>query len=155
MGIFDFLRAPAPQQHPQLGLLHYSGGRWRGIIELEQGKRVPLFLPGTRSGPLPEGLQLAEGAPDWWTRVRPAVETEIYAHYTVGREAGISDMPELTRASDVWPSVTLSSVEIRPHRSLDELQVAIRVSWDDEHTLGALVRDAALVELNGSILELR
>ena len=92
MSIFDFLRAAEPYEHPTLGTLRYSGGRWRGTI-------------GT--------------------------------------------------SGDLWTHVTLSSVEIKPYRSINELQVALRTAWDDEHTLGALVRDAELVELNGSILEPR
>lgn len=32
------------------------------------------------------------------------------------------------------------------------LEVAYRVPWDDEHTLGAHFADGVLVELNGSIL---
>ena len=155
MGILDFLRAPPPRQHPQLGSLQYSRGRWRGSIDLLGGARIPVSLPGPRGGPLPEGLRLAERAPDWWARVRPAVEKELYEHYTAGRDGGVADLPDIASSGDVWTHVTLSSVEIQPHRSLDELQVAIRAAWDDEHTLGALVRDASLVELNGSILEPR
>ena len=33
------------------------------------------------------------------------------------------------------------------------IQLAYRVSWDDDHTLGACLRDGRLIELNGSILE--
>ena len=31
----------------------------------------------------------------------------------------------------------------------------MRAAWDEEHTLGALIRQGELVELNGSILEPR
>lgn len=155
MGIFDFLRSPPPQQHPQLGPLAYAGGRWRGSVELERGTSVLLFLPGSRGGPLAASLQLAETAPSSWTRVRPAVEAELYAHYSAAHDADVPGLASLESSTAVWRHVTLSSVEIAPHRRLDELQVAIRAAWDDEHTLGALVRDGALVELNGSILEPR
>ena len=155
MGIFDFLRRPAPQHHPQLGLLEYAGGRWRGTIKLEGEAQSVLLLPGTRSGPLSSVLRVAEMAQMWWAGVRLAVEAELYAHYGAARDGDVSDLPELANSSDVWRHVTLSSVEVAPHRRLDELQVAIRTAWDDEHTLGALVRDAAFVELNGSILEPR
>jgi len=56
---------------------------------------------------------------------------------------------------DVWRHAAPTSVEIKPFRSIREVQVAIRAAWDEEHTLGALIRDARLVELNGSILEPR
>ena len=155
MGIFDFLRRPPPQQHPQLGPLEHAGGRWRGAIELERGARITLFLPGNRGGPLPDALQLAETASSRWTRVRPSVEAELYAHYSAAQDAGVSDLPVIANSGEVWKHVTLLSVQIHPHRRLDELQVAIRTAWDDEHTLGALIRDGALAELNGSILEPR
>jgi hypothetical protein len=155
MSIFDFLRATEPHEHPTLGTLRYSGGRWRGSIEMEPGKPVALFVPGNRSAPLAEGLQLAERAVDWWRRARSAVENELYQHYDAGRDGNLSDLPNIATPGDVWTHVTLSSVEIKPYRSINELQVALRTAWDDEHTLGALVRDAELVELNGSILEPR
>ena len=155
MGLFDFLRAPAPRQHPELGSLLYSGGRWRGGIELERGKTVKLFLPGTRGGPIAEAAQLVRQVPDRWKRVRGDVENELFEHYTNGHEGGIPDLPDIATSADVWPHIVLSSVEIKPYQSLDEFQVAIRTAWDDEHTLGAIVRDATLVGLNGSILEPR
>ena len=155
MSLLDFFRPAPPHEDPQLGSLLYSGGRWRGIIELEEGKRVPLFLPGARSGPVPQALQLAQTAADSWTRVRSDVANELFEHYTNGRDGGVPDLPDIALPSDVWSHVTLSSVEIGPHRSLDEVQVAIRTAWDDEHTLGALMRDGVLVGLNGSILEPR
>ena len=155
MGIFEFLRRPPPQQHPQFGSLDYAGGRWRGTIELERGARITLLLPGTRGGPRPDGVQLAETAPSTWTQVRSVVEAGLYAHYSAVHDAGLSDLPPIASSREVWRHVTLSSVEIHPHRRRDELLVAIRSAWDDEHTLGALVRDGTLVELNGSILETR
>jgi len=135
--------------------MRYSGGRWRGSIELEPGNPIPLYLPGTWNGPLREAAQLADSAPEWWMRVRPDVEHELFAHYSNGREGGLSDLHDIQGAGEVWTHVTLSSIEIKPHRSLSELQVAIRTTWDEEHTLGALVRDSVLVGLNGSILEPR
>ena len=51
----------------------------------------------------------------------------------------------------MWSEVTLSSVQLAPYGSpLREMQVALRVTWDGEHTLGALLRDGELVELNGA-----
>jgi hypothetical protein len=155
MSVFDFLRPSRPQEHPALGLLHYARGRWRGTIELERGERITLFVPGGRGGPLEEGLQLAQRAPERWLRVRPAVEKELYDHYDAGRDAGLSDLPNITTPGEVWAHVTLSSVEIKPFRSLGEFQVALRTAWDDEHTLGALVRDVTLVGVNGSIVDPR
>lgn len=154
MGLLDFLRPP-PQEHAELGPLQYAGGRWRGAIALENGVRIPLIIPGSRAGPHPDGLKLAEQASAWWMQARPEAERELYDHYSAGRDDATADTPQLREAGEVWAHAVLSSVEIKPLRSLTELQVAIRVTWDEEHTLGALIRDARLVELNGSILEPR
>jgi hypothetical protein len=135
--------------------LQYAGGRWHGQIALENGERIALHVPGSRAGPHPEGLNSAEQASTWWTKARPEVEQELFAHYSAGRDATTDRILELRDPGEVWAHAVLTSVEIRPYRSLGELQVAIRVAWDDEHTLGALLRDAQLVELNGSILEPR
>jgi len=154
MGLIDFLR-PQARPHAELGPFVYRRGRWRGTITLDGGAPIPLFLPGSRSGPDSEGIEIAEQASSWWTQSRPAVERELFDHYGAGRDDATDDTLPLGGAGDVWAHVVLSSVEIRPHRSLRELQVAMRVAWDEEHTLGALIRDARLVELNGSILEPR
>lgn len=152
MGFFDFLRPP-PQPHPTLGPFHYARGHWHGTIALPAAERLALHLPGPRTGPHPDTVRLAEEMARWWTRARPAVEEELVEHHTAAREAETGDVPGLSQPADVWLYVTLSSVEIAPHGRPNEAQVALRVSWDEEHTLGALLRDARLVELNGSILE--
>jgi len=155
MGILDFLRPP-PQAHNEFGQLRFAGGRWRGTIGIANGARVPLYLPGSRTGPPPEALEVAEQASAWWMRARPEVERELYAHYSAGRDDDTAaDMLDLHDADEVWAHCAISSVQIKPNRSLSEIQFAIRAAWDEEHTLGALIRDARLIELNGSILEPR
>jgi len=155
MGLLDFLRPPPPQQHAEFGPLQYRRGRWRGTIALENGARIPLFIPGSRSGPQPEGVRLAEQASAWWTQARPEVERELYDHYAAGSNDPSVAAIGLRSSGEVWAHATPTSVEIKPFGSLDEMQVAIRVAWDEEHTLGALIRGATLVGLNGSILEPR
>jgi hypothetical protein len=152
--LLDFLRPP-PRPHAELGPLQHKGGRWRGTIALEKGTRIPLFIPGSRAGPDPEGIKVAEQASAWWTQARSDVERELYDHYSAGRDDPTADSLELRDSSDVWTHAVPTSVEVKPFRLLDEIQVAIRVAWDDEHTLGAMIRDARLVGLNGSILEPR
>jgi hypothetical protein len=155
MGLLDFLRPPPPQQHAELGPLEYKGGRWRGTIALEKAARIPLFIPGSRAGPHPDGLKLAERAVDWWTQARPEVERELYEHYSAGSDDPTVGSFGVRNPGEVWLHAAPTSVEIKPFRSFNEIQVAIRVGWDEEHTLGALIRDASLAGLNGSILEPR
>ena len=154
MGLLDFLR-PQPQSHAELGPLEYRGGRWRGSIALAKDARIPLFIPGSRAGPDPDALRVAEETLAWWTQVRPEVERELFEHYDNGRDETTTEAIEPRGPEDVWRHAAPTSVEIKPFRSIREVQVAIRAAWDEEHTLGALIRDARLVELNGSILEPR
>lgn len=86
--------------------------------------------------------------------MRTDVERELFEHYSNGRD-GVTDLPDIVTSSEVWSHLTLSSVEIRPYKAIDEFQVAIRTTWDDDHTLGVLVRDGTFIDLNGSILEPR
>jgi hypothetical protein len=153
MGIFDSLR-PAPQSHPEFGPLEYARGHWHGTVALDDA-RIALHLPGSRSGPDPDGLEIAKLAPRWWAAVKSAVVSELFDHYSAGREGGLDELPGMAAATDVWTHVAISSVQVKPYRSIDELQVALRAAWDEEHTLGALIRGGTLVELNGSILEPR
>ena len=155
MGFLDFLRPPPPQQHAELGPLQYKGGRWRGTIALAKGDRIPLLIPGSRAGPHPDGLKLAERVVAWWTEARPEVEHELYEHYSAGSDDPTVGSFGLRNSGEVWLHAAPTSVEVKPFRSFNEIQVAIRVAWDEEHTLGALIRDASLAGLNGSILEPR
>jgi hypothetical protein len=152
--LLGFLRPP-PQEHAAFGPLQYKSGRWRGTIALEKGARIPLFIPGSRVGPDPQGLKVAEIASEWWTQARSDVERELYDHYSAGRDDPTDGTLELRGAGEVWAHASPSSVVIKPFRLLDEIQVALRVAWDEEHTLGAMIRDGRLVGLNGSILEPR
>lgn len=114
MGLFDAFKNRSRYTHPLFGELQGVRGRWRGLIELEPGRPIVLFLPGPRSGPDADALRLAERSPAWWTAARPQIAAELFEHYEAGREAGFKLIPALSRASDVWPHVTLSSVEITP-----------------------------------------
>jgi hypothetical protein len=114
---------------------------------------VALHLPGTRGGPDAEALRVADQVQVWWQGVRDAVAKELYGHYTAGCDAGVPEVQGLLDADAVWPHVAISSVQVAPYQSKAEIQVALHAAWDEEHTLGALVRDEQLIELNGSILE--
>lgn len=154
MGLFDLFRSLSPHPHPAFGPLQYARGRWRGTIALD-GQKLALFVPGSRDGPAPDAVQIAERASTWWAAARPQLEAAIFEHYEGGRDAGIEGVPALSAPVEVWPHVTLSSLQVRPYGARDEVEVALRVVWDEEHTLGALVRDGEFAGLNGSILEPR
>jgi hypothetical protein len=154
VGLFDFLKTPQSRDHPVLGALRHGEGKWRGVIELD-GARIPVFIPGSRSGPDPAALRSAEQSAAWWSQTRPDVARELFEHFDAGREAEIPGLPDIADASGVWAHARLTSVEVGPYGSNEEVRVAIHTAWDDEHTLGALIRNGDFVDLNGSILEPR
>jgi hypothetical protein len=81
---------------------------------------------------------IARRAGDELESVRPEVEVALADH----RE------PSGDRAQDwavAWASVA-------PLDGALTLELGLDVAWDEEHTLGARIRDGRLVELNGSVL---
>jgi len=155
MGILDFVKAPEPREHPRLGTLRYRSGRWRGTIALEESKGVALLIPGGRGGPDPGALDSAERAAGWWGAARASVAKELFEHYSNGKDGGLPAIEGLAAPDAVWRHVRISSVQVRPFQGANEILVALHTAWDEEHTLGAHLREEALVELNGSILEAR
>ena len=153
MGVLDFLKAPEPLVHPRLGTLRYRSGQWRGTIALEESKDVALRIPGGRDGPDAGALESAERVAGWWSAARASVAKELFEHHANGKDAGLPAIEGLAAPDAVWRHVRISSVQVRPFRAANEILVALHTAWDEEHTLGAHLREGTLVELNGSILE--
>jgi hypothetical protein len=118
---------------PALGELERRRGRWRRDMELGF-ETVPLVLAGGRSGPDPQAVAVARASvgrlPAWRELVGPALEEHRDAPFT-------------------WDEV-ISAYVFAGKDGLVEW--GLRVAWDEEHTLGARMRDGELVELNGSVL---
>ena len=67
-------------------------------------------------------------------------------------EAPAAGLPAISGTDDVWPHATAEFVQVaRLDRRLT-IEIGYRVAWDEEHTLGAQIRDGELVGLNGSVL---
>ena len=82
----------------------------------------------------------------------------MFAHYapyadTVGEltppEAGL---PRLVRPEQVWSHSVVEFVAVIALDGEPSVEIGYRVAWDEEHTLGARLRDGRLIELNGSVL---
>ena len=155
MGLLDFLKPVEPRSHPLFGALRYKSGRWRGVLALPESKTILLLVPGGRGGPDAQSLSAAERLADWWNRAKAAVAKELFEHYSNGKDAGVPAIAGLAAPEDVWRHVRISSVQMAPFKAANEALVALHTDWDEEHTLGAHLRDGTLVELNGSILEAR
>ena len=155
MGLLDFLKPVEPMVHPRLGALRYASGRWRGTVTLPEAKDVALLLPGGRGGPEPAAMAAAERLGAWWAGAKAGVAQELFEHYSNGKEAGVPEIEGLTGPQAIWRHVRITSIQMAPFKAPNEALVALHTAWDDEHTLGAHLRDGGLVELNGSILEAR
>ena len=128
---------PATHEDPKLGQLTRRRGRWRGHVELD-GARVPLAVVGGRKGPDEAALVIARQAADELASVRSELEGALADH----REPwGASAEGWRVEWASVWPFDGALTLEL-----------GLSTAWDEEHTLGARLRDGRLVELNGSVL---
>lgn len=156
--MFKFLRS-SPVDHPHFGPLKRSRGKWRGSIRLSGLPTATLSVPGTRSDPDPAGLSLAEELVTRWPALRSDVAAALYDHYLPYGEAFESgDMPgeegsfpRLSDPDEVWQQVREPAVAIRSIRGSYEVLIGLQTGWDEEHTVGATIRDWSMVELSGSI----
>lgn len=130
----------------ELGPLHRARGAWRGTVRLGSHDPIPLAVPGSRSEPDAAALILARRIPAEYDRCRAAIDNGLDEHRTTTLEG---DGP--TPGHDAPPQPRSAAV-IEFDGALT-IQVAYRVEWDDDHTLGACLRGGELIELNGSILE--
>ncbi len=144
----------------QLGELRRSRGAWRGRIDVAHGSTVPLILAGTRAAPDAEALRLARtiaaDMPGWLPHIAKALH-EHYLPYAEalaagGEEPPVSGLPKIERADDVWANTAIEYIAVTPLGGALTIEVGYRAAWDEEHTLGARLRDGKLLELNGSVL---
>ena len=158
MGLFDVLKSK-PYEDPQLGHFERARGRWRGSVNLPQGGVVTLLVSGGRDRPDESGILLARELPQRYPGLRAEIARHLFEHYEPYREAMESGepvvasepFPKIGAADDVWPHTRLDRVLIEPVEGVPTVEVAYRVAWDEEHTLGAWIRDWRVFELCGSI----
>ncbi len=61
-------------------------------------------------------------------------------------------LPRVTQSGDVWSHTSVEFVAVIPLDGELTVEIGYRVAWDEEHTLGARLRNGRLIELNGSVL---
>ncbi len=144
---------------PVLGELCRARGAWRGTIMLD-GRPVPLVLAGPRSTPDPEALRLARTVAAEFPAWRPAIAAALLEHFTPyaeavaegEEEAPAAGLPAVDGPDGVWPHASAEFVQVAPLDRRLTIEIGYRVAWDEEHTLGAQIRDGRLIGLNGSVL---
>jgi hypothetical protein len=128
--------------YPELGILKRSHGAWRGQLRLDPFGLMALAIPGSRSAPDFDAVILARGAADEFDRCRPTIDTALTEH----REAYVAEPNTDPALAPFYVAV------ITLDRQL-VLEFGYRAPWDEEHTLGARIKDGSLIELSGSVVE--
>ena len=144
---------------PILGELRRTRGAWRGTIDLGE-VRTPLTISGSRSAPDPRALEMARTVRSAYPEWRELIAAALFEHYAPYAEAMVSGeleappegVPRITRPDEVWPGTTVEFVAVLTLEGEPCVEIGYRVAWDEEHTLGARLRDGRLIELNGSVL---
>lgn len=143
----------------EFGELKRSRGMWRGHIS-SLGNAAPLIIVGPKSGPDPDAMKLAKSIAGQYPSWRAVIENELAQHLAPYAEAVASGelpapeepLPEVSNPSNVWPHVALEFVAVTPLDGKPTIEFGYRVTWDEEHTLGARFQDGRLMELCGSVL---
>lgn len=155
MGLFGLLRSETVND-PLLGAIERSRGYWRGRVTLGVHRNVPLLIAGGRPVPDAAALALGREFPPRYPALQDAIGTALFEHYEPYRDA-LDDgqtsypFPRIAGAAEVWPHVTPVQVIIAPLGGRLSVEIGYATLWDIEHTLGAVVVDWRLIELNGSI----
>jgi hypothetical protein len=159
--MFGLFKSP-PFSDPLLGELRRTRGIWRGAVGLGAVK-VPLAIHGPRSSPDPQALEIARTVPSRypeWRQQIAAAMFEHYAPYASDAEAVAAGeleppgegLPRVTQPEEVWPHTSIEFVAVIPLDGKLSVEIGYGVAWDEEHTLGARLRNGRLIELNGSVL---
>jgi hypothetical protein len=141
---------------PILGPFTRARGYWRGRVTLGAHRDVPLLIAGGRDAPDAAALAVARELAARYAGLQGAIATALVEHYEPYRDAGDEDqtsdrLPRIAQAAEVWPHVTPVQVIVAPLAGRLRVEIGYATEWDEEHTLGAIVVDWRLVELNGSI----
>jgi len=158
MALFGLLR-PQTVSDPILGVLTRSRRYWRCRVSLDAQHDVPLLIAGGRKRPDDQAVALGREVPSRYLALQGAIGAALFEHYLPYREAidaGETYQPDvrLADASEVWPNTTPVHIVVAPLDGRLSVEIGYRTRWDIEHTLGAILVDWQLVELNGSVLGL-
>lgn len=144
-----------PYTDSELGTLTRSRGKWRGSITLPGIGETPVALSGGRKQPDASSLNLAWLLPAQYGSLIPDIQKGLFEHYEPylqAHEAGDyrvgEPFPKLGNDPSLWERVRLIGVAI----DADEIEIAYETDWDEEHTVGARIRNGKLIEMDGSSL---
>jgi hypothetical protein len=142
-----------------LGAFIKKGNYWIGSIELSPHGVMELRLIGDRKAPDASILLLARELPSRYVSFIHQIETALYDDFLPYAQANArgelgeleEPLPEIADAKQIWPHVHPLHVSIEPMQGVPTVEVAYRVGWDEEHTLGARLQNWSFLELCGSV----
>ena len=141
----------------QLGELRRSGRYWKGSLAVAPCGTFRLALTGSRKAPDAIALGLAKELPNRFKSLMPMIQAGLFEHYVpykeaidAGKETG-SPCPSVASPEAVWPHVTPAHVLVESRQGVPTVEIAFKVAWDIEHTVGARFQDWQFIELNGSV----
>ncbi len=141
----------------QLGELSRSGRYWKGSVVVAPCGSFHLALAGSREAPDPVALGLAKELPNRFKSLMPMIQAGLFEHYVpykeaidAGEETG-SPCPSVASPEAVWPHVRPAHVLVESLRGVPTVEIAFKVAWDIEHTVGARFQNWQFIELNGSV----
>jgi hypothetical protein len=87
----------------------------------------------------------------------PKIQTGLFGHYAPHNEAvdageeTRSPCPSVASPETVWLNVTPAHVLVEPLEGIPTVEIAFKVAWDVEHTVGARFQNWQFIKLNGSV----
>jgi hypothetical protein len=119
-----------------------------------------LAIHGPRSSPDPQALEIARTVPSRYPEWRQQIAAAMFEHYAPYAEAVAEGeleppregLPRIIEPEEVWPHTSIEFVAVILLDGELGVEIGYRVAWDEEHTLGARLRNGQLIELNGSVL---
>ncbi|MBS7807578.1 hypothetical protein [Variovorax sp. PCZ-1] len=149
----------APFIDDALGTFNKQWRYWVGTVDLSPHSNLELRLHGDRTSPDTSALSLARELPNWYTSQINQIETALYEYFLEYAEATAQGdlgelnepLPQISDAKQIWPHVYPSYALIEPMQGIPTVEVAYRVGWDEEHTLGARLQNGCFIELCGSV----
>ena len=132
---------------------------WVGSVDVPPHGAMELRLAGDRKAPHAAALSLARELPSRYPSHISQIETALYDHFLayadVNSRGELGELeepfPQIGDAKHIWTHVYPSHVRIETMQGVPTVEVAYRVGWDDEHTLGARLQNWRFLELCGSV----
>jgi len=143
----------------ELGTFHRKGGYWKGVIHLKTQADIPLLLSGTATAPNAKLLALAGDLLSRLDALSFHIQKALFEHHEPYRDSWKSggtleqteSFPDIQSEADVWQYVSVAHILIEPVERVPTIEIGYRVGWDEEHTVGARIRDWKLANFNGSV----